>query len=375
LLTRLAVSFGSGDYAAIRSYIASAYFALSSIAFLLLALLIGIWFLIKTEILSIGGLSSRNLGIVFSCFLVFIVSIPLSVIQRIFYAQQKAWLANLWTAGGALFSVILCIAAIHVRAEPAFVVLAYSMPAGIALALSSIGFFRSHPTCRPRLNSISREVALDLVRVGSLFFVLSVLTSVALNVDNVLIAAFRGSSVVAEYSVPSKLASVLSLIVTTLFLPLWAANGEALSRHDYAWVRKTARKMSIAGGIFLTLAGLSLTFSGNFIINLWMHRGFPGQTEILAGFCALAVVMAIASPFNMILNGAGIVLFQVKIWMIFLFVSVALKYFLLSNELSLWLIPVASVFAYGLIVASSVIFRSKKELAMLEAGRNKSYIL
>jgi len=361
LLTRLSRAFGAEDYAGMRSYIASAYAALTVIATILLgALLVMIFAAHSGWPIRVGSMVSQNsLTIITVCLAIFIIGVPISVIQKVMYACQKLWLSNLWQIVGATLSVVFCLLAIRVALTPWQVIAAYSLSPVVVMCASTIWFFGKHPELRPRVVDFSRRHAIDLLRIGVRFLALSVITSTALNADNLIIAQRLGAEAVTAYAVPAKLASLLGLVVTTLFLPLWAANGEALARNDHAWVKRTMLKMSLFGGLIVFSAGVLLvTFSG-FIIHLWMGRVFENQVEVLIFLCLLSILMAISAPFNMLLNSASKMRVQIRAWFIFLVTSVSLKYFFLSC-CEIWIIPLISALSYLLIILPAVAFSALK---------------
>ena len=93
---------------------------------------------------------------------------------------------------------------------------------------------------------------------------------------------------------------------------------------------------------------------GGYITQLWMGREFHGQTQVLIYLSSLSVLMAIASPFQMLLNSVGVVGIQVKIWVLFLILSVFLKYYFLSSY-DVWIIPFISSAVYLLCIIPSIV--------------------
>lgn len=352
LLTKLSRAMGSADHAGVRGYVASAYLALTAIALALLAILTLGVIGAQSGLPGMMGyvVPEGSLSVFAVCLATFIVGVPASVIQRVMYASQKAWLSNIWQILAAILSVILCLLAIQAELSPWKVIAAYALPPVLIMGVSTIHFFGKHPQWRPHWDDFSRKYAADLLSIGSRFLMLSVITSIALNIDNLVIAQRLGAAAVTEYAVPAKLASLLGLVVTTLFLPLWAANGEALARQDYAWVKRTTLKMSLFGGLAVLAAGGVLLVLSDTMIHLWMGRAFEGQFPVLVFLSLLSVFMAFTSPFNMVLNSVGSVKPQLMAWVLFLVVSVPLKYFMLE-EGKVWLVPLISALTYLLTVA------------------------
>jgi len=359
LLTRLSTANGRADYAEMRSYIASAYVALTLIALLLLFVLGIVELSLSWGLFSSRYTDSASLSVFAVCFAIFFIGVPVSVIQRVMYAKQQAWLSNAWQVCGAILSVVLCLLAIKASLAPWQVILAYSSPPVFIMCLSSIFYFRKYVELRPKISDFSISNAKNLLHIGTRFFVLSVLTSISLNVDNLIIAHQMSAAAVTEYAVPAKLASLLGLIATTLFLPLWAAYGEAIARDDYIWIRRTTLKMSVLGGLAVLVSAVIMVASSGILIELWVGRSFHAQTTILIFMSSLFVLMAISAPSQMLLNSVGNISIQVKAWLCFLMASVAFKYYFLSY-LDIWILPLITCLVYLVCIFPVVVLASKK---------------
>lgn len=355
LLTKLSYANGLNNHSEMRAYIISAYISLTVIAFILVSILLLLFFLTNSNFFYLGLKSQEALYIVFASAIIFILGIPISVIQRIMYAKQQILKFNLWQISGAFFSLFFCYIAVLLKLSSWLIVFAYSAPPLIILIVATVIFFNDNKEISPQLSSFSKEKSLDLLKIGSKFLVLSILTSIALNVDNVLISFKLGSEAVTDFVIPAKIASLLSVVVTTLFLPLWAANGEAIAKKDYGWVLKTTKKMMFLGALVVFLCSIPLILFNKEIINLWMGHEFKNQQEILIFLCLLSFGMAITSPLQMLLNSLGRIQIQIKIWVIFLFISIALKLIFLDGS-ALWVVALISSGTYFFIVIPILIY-------------------
>lgn len=355
LLTKLSYANGLNNNSEMRAYIISAYISLTVIAFILVSILLLLFVLTNFQFFSLDFKNQEALYIVFASAIIFVLGIPISVIQRIMYAKQQILKFNLWQISGAFFSLFFCYIAILLKLSSWLIILAYSAPPLIILIIATVVFFNDNKEISPDLSSFSKEKSLDLLKIGSKFLVLSILTSIALNIDNVLISFKLGSEAVTDFVVPAKIASLLSVIVTTLFLPLWAANGEAIAKKDYDWVLKTAKKMVFLGALVVFLCSVPLILFNKEIINLWMGHEFKNQQEILIFLCLLSLGMAITSPLQMLLNSLGRIQIQIKIWVIFLFISIALKLIFLDGS-ALWVVALISSGTYFVIVIPILIY-------------------
>lgn len=360
-VTRLARSFAVKDMPSVRSQIASSTAILTAVALVLMLTLAIVYVTVapSTGALSSTGGLPRLSPLAVACFGAFILTLPCSLIYRIMQACQYTWLSSAWQTVGAATSIIACLYATRQGAEPWEVVAAYSYPPVLLMIAARIVFFYGRPEASPGWKDINPGQARSLLKVGSGFFILSALTSLALNIDNALLAHIRGPAAVAEFAVPAKLASLLGLLVTTLFAPLWAASGEALARGDHAWVQKTTQRLSVYGALTMVAVGLLMCLMADFIFAAWMDQQFPHQELTLAGFTVLYAFMACTSPYNMVLNATGTLALQVLCWTMYLVLSVTLKYVLL-HEFPAWILPAASAVTYAFLITPWIITRARK---------------
>ena len=351
LLTRLSTFHGHNDLLAAKKYTAVAYSVLTAVAFGLM--LLAATLLMSPAVLAIvfssQDISPSSQKIVAVCFFLFCLGLPAGIIYRVMYARQQVWLAHLWQLLAAIASIGFCYLAVAYGAQGWVAVAAYSCAPVATMLLASIWYYRKNISVRPAFNLFDAKAARDLVRLGTGFFVLAILTSISLNVDNLILARNAGLESVASYAVPARLASLLSVIINILCLPLWSANGEALARGDTAWVKSTSRKMSLYGALEVGSIGLIFVAFDKQIMMAWVGKSFEGQRINLALLSALSVLMALTSPYFMVLNARGLVSSQIKLWAAFLIASVSAKLIFTSPQ-TVWAIPLISFLCYLTIV-------------------------
>lgn len=362
LLTQLAQAYGSQDYRQMRAVITSAYFMLGIISVMMLACIGGMAALVEAGLVVVPylPLDHESRSIIWVTISAFALGVSLSAIYRILLACQKHILANSLQIVSSLFSVVACLLAIRLGLKTWAVVTVYAFAPVVCSAIGTIVIFAWTRELRPGRAALSRQRALNLLALGSNFFLLSIITSIALNLDNLLIASRLGTSAVTEFAIPAKLASLLGLMVTTFFLPLWAANGEALQRRDFQWIKHHTRRMVIFGAMAVGVAGCMMAFGGGAAAKLWMGRDFINTREILAMFALFYFIVSIASPYHMLLNSAGKVKIQILAWAGFLIVSASAKYWALMVAGSIWIVPLVSAIAFTVCVLPIVVLSGRR---------------
>jgi O-antigen/teichoic acid export membrane protein len=347
LNTRIGAAMGSGDLAGMRRDIANTYAMITLVAVVLAV--------ITALGLGLGGLwlpdmaEGSAMPIVAATLGCFIVSLPAMLGYRVMFARQDGVWSHLCLVLGAALSIALTLLTIAAGGAPWLAVLAYAMPSNIVAGLATLWYFRRHAGIAPRASDIAATPAREVLTLGLRFLGLSVLTATALNADALIIALRLGPEAVTQFAVPARLASLLGLIVSYLFLPLWPANAEALARGDWGWVMRTTRTMSWLGAAAVGLAGIVLIALADPLIALWMSRGFADQQAVVAAFSAFTLLTAMTAPYAMVLNSRGAVRPQIIAWAIFLTLTVSGKALAVGTA-PLWVVPLISAAIYAGVV-------------------------
>ncbi|MEV4499383.1 lipopolysaccharide biosynthesis protein [Micromonospora arborensis] len=368
LLTRLARLRGAGEREAAAREVSSAYALLGAVSVLLLVLLATTLRLVPWSALlnaTDPAVARDARPVVLLCFGAFLVNIPLALIQRVQYAQQQVAQSNLWQAGGSLVSVAVVYAVVTGGADPLLVIAGavLAVPAvNLANALCYFGW--QDRDLRPRIRHVRAVAARGLLRLGVRFFLLSVLSSVVLNLDGFLIGRVLGLPAAATYAVVLRMFALLTLFVTLVNLPLWPANGEALARGDLAWVRRTTPRMVYLSAAVVTLPGAALVLFGNDALRLWVRSTdlAPVPRTLLAALAVWSVLLAVAAPLFMVQNSIGLLRPQFVGWAACLLLAVPLK-IVLAARLGLPGVAVASAGTYALTVLPAAVLGYRRALA------------
>jgi len=314
LVTALGHATGRDDVRQSRSLVSGAAVGLVVVAALLLALFVVIsGFVSWSRVLGLAGEPfASDVNTATELFgVLFIVGVPFSLGMRVLQGLQQTHLANYWqlptaplvlggylavrSAGGGLiaFTFVVGVVPLLVNAACTFVVL------------------HRHHELRPHRHSLDITTTRMLVRWGGLFLVLTVAAAVAFETDSLVISWVLGPNAVAVYSVTFRLFALISLVASLAFAPLWPAFAESLSRGDVGWVKQTLRR-SVTWALVLSIPAAVLLVAGcDTFIRWWVGGSFVPPTS-LAVACAVWVVLAASElPLVMLLNGAGVIKFQV----------------------------------------------------------------
>ena len=185
----------------------------------------------------------------------------------------------------------------------------------------------------------------QLFKSGGLFFVLQIGVMVGWGADSLIISSTLGAASVAVYSITQRLFQFSSMSIGMLQAPLWGAYADANARKDKAFIRNTLFR-SIKVTAFLSLLGVSILLIFNKqILQLWLANEIVIPLAFLCAFGIWSVLESMGGALGTFLNGMHIVKPQMMSVLLFIAISLPLK-FLMIKEYDLLAIPIATMVAY-----------------------------
>ncbi|MFV2021933.1 lipopolysaccharide biosynthesis protein [Micromonospora sp. LOL_023] len=312
--------------------------------------------------------------LVLLCFGAFAVNIPLSLIQRVQYAGGQVVQSSVWQSAAALVSMAAVLLAIAAGWSPLAVIACAVLVVPLTNLLNAVVYFGlQQPAKRPGPTLVHRATASGLLRLGLRFFVLTTMSSIALNVDSPLVANVLGLSVAAHYAVVVKLFGVLSVFVGLVGMTLWPVNGAALSRGEVAWVRRHTRRMVLLYGLVVGSTGALLVCWGRQLVELWIGGVDTAAVPVtvLAGLACWSLLVAVTSPLFLVQNSIGLLRPQFVGWASFLVLATGLKVWGL-HRVGLVAVPVAACVAYlvTMVPAAAVGYRGALRASQPRSDRD-----
>ncbi|MHB1132148.1 MAG: lipopolysaccharide biosynthesis protein [Chloroflexota bacterium] len=335
LLNAVAEANGKDDREAARRYVSSAFFLLGG-----LALLLTVSFAITYPLLPwprlfnvSSPLAAVEAGPAMAVFVAcFLVNLPLGVVQRVQLGYQEGFANSLWAAFGSLLGLAATLLVIALQGGLPWLVLAFSGGPVLATLLNAwVLFGRRRAWLRPSLEVANRSAGLQVLRIGLLFFVLQVAVALAYSSDNLIAAWVIGLDAVAQYSVPTRMFAVVTMVVALPLSPLWPAYGEAIARGDAGWVRNTLLRSTGMAALMAGFPVLLLVVFGARIVDLWVGPGLTPSLLLLTGLGVWTVIAGVGNALAMFLNGANIIRFQVVSATLMACAAIVLKITLAQN--------------------------------------------
>ncbi|MEU8050208.1 lipopolysaccharide biosynthesis protein [Micromonospora haikouensis] len=366
LMTKLAACYADGDTVRARGYVSTAYAVLTTMALVLCGLLWALaWVVPWTSVFNVTGAvgSAETRHIVLICVTAFLLNMPLALVVRVQYAYQQVGESNLWQGAGALLAVPLVLLVARGGLPPVAVVVASTAGPLLANAANSIWVYGWRLTeLRPRIAAVDRALSTGLLRLSGMFFLVTILTGLSGNMDNLIIAHSLGPQSVTAYAVPARLAAMLGMLVTLINMPLWSANGDALARGDLAWIRRMVRRMVLLSLLATVVPSVCLVVAGDWIFARWLPVPLDGNRWLLAGLALWFLLLGAFSALMMVQNAAGVVRPQLVGLAAYLAVATVAKWYAVKAY-GLAAVPFVGTVAYALTVLPAGLYGYRRTLA------------
>jgi O-antigen/teichoic acid export membrane protein len=331
LLNGIAQAHGKGDRELARRYVSSAFFSLTAVA-----ILIGVIFAVVYRWIPWGSVfrvtSPRAIaegGPAMAAFTAcFLCTIPAGIATRVQLGYQEGFTANLWTSLGSVLSLLSLLIVIRAHGSLLWLVLAMAGAPIVSLIGNGAYVLAQRPWLCPSWSHVKADVTRSLLRSGLVFLVLQLAIAIGFSSDNLVLVRVLGPDAVTQYSVPSRLFSVVAMLCSMLMAPLWPAYGEALARKDHAWARRALiRALVLSAGVSLVMSSLLVVF-GPALIHWWAGPSITPSRPFVLGLGFWGVLAAMSSAPAAFLNGVGRISFQAVVASIATPVNIGLSVFL-----------------------------------------------
>jgi O-antigen/teichoic acid export membrane protein len=377
VLNTVAKAFGQDDVFSMRRAISSGFGVLCLIAITFLVGFFGIYpFVNWAHVFRVvSPLAMAEAG---PALIVFVLSFALNIafdtVQRVQMGIQEGYRYGRWQMVGSLTGLAGVLAGIWFHVGLPVLVMAIAGAPLLATMTNAVHFFGFvRPDLRPSIHFISKPVVIQVVRLGLLFFILQLASSIAFSADNFIIARTLGAVRVPEYAIPQRMFALISMMTAMLVTPLWPAYGEAVSRGDFAWVRQTLRRSLL--GIFAasTVAATTIFLLSHRILALWVGGRVKPSFALLLGLAIWAVMECCGSTLAMYFNGASVIRYQIILASVFGIGCLATK-IIMIKRFGIAALPWSTITTYFLLdalPASLIVGRSLRGLERAHASLTK----
>jgi O-antigen/teichoic acid export membrane protein len=261
LVNVLSEAIGNDDRESARHYAASAFWALVTIALVIgTVFMAGFHSIPWRAVFRVSDATSTG-ELELTCALVltlFVINLPLSLLQSIYNAHQDGYLANIWGIAGGVVSLLGLIVVTRFHGGlPQLVIAISGVPALVLLANAYHAFVHRYPWLGPAPSAVRWTCIRRLLKLGGKYVVMQLASLGIYQSQAMIITQMLGPSQVVIFVVTYKVVTLPVDLAYMGTVPFMSAFGEAKARRDWNWIKgayKNATFASVALGVPLAAA-------------------------------------------------------------------------------------------------------------------------
>lgn len=335
LRNKLTESFTHGDNLQIKRYIGSALAFFSIILFFAYGLFYTLSSIVDYRVL-FNALNYDNtyffkfLNIIF---ISIILDFMFKILDSVAYAMHNSFIPKLRVLLKNLFLLIGLYWFLELEINDNRLlnlsIIYFIISLGVNIFFSIV-IFAKKENIIPSFKVISFADFKPLGTIGIKFFIIQLSALVIFSTDNFIIINFIGSEEVTQYNIVFKLFSFVILAQSFLTVPLWSAYTAKYNNKDYKWIKKAFNK-SIYYSILLGVFAILLLFSGKFILRIWLNNDSYFELPLAFAFLCYTFARLWNGNFATLLNGIGVLNFQMITAIIGAIINIPLSIFFAKN--------------------------------------------
>jgi len=376
LTNSISEAYATGSKQLAGLYTASAFWMMLALASLFGVIGYPLWHAINFGyIFNIHGqfaiIQSRDaVGVAYALFL---LGLPVNLINKILGGYQQLQIANYFSAAGAVLSLLAIVATTYFHGGLVVLVLAYSGSLLLSNMICMLWLFLFYkPWLLPSLKKVHLSTAKQMLGVGGMFFLLQLSGLVVFNSDNLVIAHFLGASQVTPYNVTWRLVGYAAALQTLLTPALWPAYSEAIVRGDSSWVRSTYRRTMWATMLFASVFCLALLLFGRSFIRIWASPAAVPSEALLIAMCVWTLISTLMNNEATVLVAANEIRLQTWLSILAAAVNLLLSILLVQSIGALGVI-LGTILSYILVLIGPQTWKTISVLNNLESSKARQH--
>lgn len=315
LLNVISDAFGKKDAAKARKYTASAFAILTLVAVGLAVLFLAAYpFVPWASLLNVQStIAAEEVGpsiLIFA--LCFLIGIPIGIVGKVQAGYQEGYIVHFWSVIGKLMTLATLLLAIRVEGGLPLLVLALVGTPLISSIFNTIHFFKfRQPELLPSFSEVNIAYGKQLLHTGLLFFILQSVGVVAYSSDSIILTRILGPDAVAQFGVTSQIFGLTAILLNIVLAPLWPAYAEAMAIGDKQWVKRIfLRSLGVSMAIAIPMSSI-LLFFGYDLLRLWIGTEIVPPMSLMVALAIWHSMTGINGNLATLLNGSGIIRFQI----------------------------------------------------------------
>lgn len=369
-----AYALGSKQLAGL--YTASAFWMMFALALFLGGIGYPLW-----HVLSFGSIFNihdpfairQSRDAVGVAYVLFLLGLPVNLINRILGGYQQLQIANYFSAAGAVLSLLAIVATTYFRGGLVVLVLAYSGSLLFSSMICMFWLFFSHmPWLLPNLSKVHIATAKQMLSFGGMMFLLQISGLIVFNSDNLVIAHFMGPSQVTPYNVTWRLVGYAAILQTLLMPALWPAYSEAIVRGDATWVRSTYRQTMWATMLFASAFCLVFLLFGKSFIRIWASPEAVPSEGLLIAMCVWTLISTMMNNEATVLVAANEIRLQTWLSLVAAAVNLFLSILLVQRIGAIGVI-LGTIVSYVLVLIGPQTWKTIDVLRNLKSDESRQH--
>ena len=224
------------------------------------------------------------------------VGLPTGLTQRVLFALDRNYEANLWqTAGKVLVVLGSFFAYLFHLGIHGFILAALGLPVLVGWVSTAWLYLYSRPDLAPHASQFSPRGVARHLPSGLRYLLLQLAQLAELGLDVVLVGSFLGAERVTSFDLVTRLFNYIPALAAIGIMPLWPAIAGAVARGEHAWVSKVERLALLIVLAVSLLPGAALTFGASALVHLWTGATVRYSISLTAVLAITAVLSSVGS--------------------------------------------------------------------------------
>jgi O-antigen/teichoic acid export membrane protein len=148
--------------------------------------------------------------------------------------------------------------------------------------------------------------------------------------DTFIIDQLYGPDEVVPYNIAYKYFSVITMGFAIITTPLWAAYTDAYHKNDFAWIKRTTRKLSLFWVVLVFIVFFMLLLCGIFY-RMWIGDNIQVPFTLSLAMACWVLISSWTTIFGNFLNGVGKIRLSLYHSFAMILINIPLSVFLARN--------------------------------------------
>lgn len=344
---------------------ATTFFFLSIVSLILIGLVVFMWLTPLEFFFANNNILIKYKVTVSIVLLITAISLPTTLIQRIYFAEQNGLVISIVN----IFSMIISFFLLHLGIKfnlsiNFYVIVLYGVTPCFWLFLMVFFLVKNKVKIFKIRSLVSYEFLVKSFKAGLSYFIVQ-LANICLNSTGVLmISSYCGVEVLAKVNILNKLAQVLVIPfegISSNFLP---AMNVSLAKNNIEWVKKSYFLLLKAAVLYSFCFFFIIVFAGNSIINIWLKNKFTEVNfYILVSLALFFTYRVFESVVSSVMSAKLLLSYLRWLYPIAVFFTLCFIYFIIRKFSIIGYFSVFAISMFVFYLFPSIAIINKKILA------------